>query len=53
MDYLKSLYKYALSKFLKRFYTKKSYNKSYKRHLSALLAEFIIEFYNKKTINIK
>jgi hypothetical protein len=48
-----NLYKYALSEFLKRFYIKRSYNKSYKRRLSALLAESILEFYNEKIINIK
>jgi hypothetical protein len=48
-----NLYKYALSEFFKRFYAKRSRDGSCKRQLSALLAEFIIEFYNEKTINIK
>jgi hypothetical protein len=47
------LYKYALSEFLKRFYTKRSCDGSCKRQSGALLAESIIEFYNEKTINMK
>jgi hypothetical protein len=48
-----NLHEYALGEFLKRFYAKRSCNGFYKRQSGALLAESIIEFYNKKIINIK
>jgi hypothetical protein len=46
-------YKYALSEFLKRFRAKRSRDGSCKRRSGALLAEFAVEFYNEKTINMK
>jgi hypothetical protein len=48
-----NLHEYTLSEFLKRFYARRSRDGSCKRQLSALLAEFIVEFYNEKTINMK
>jgi hypothetical protein len=46
-------HEYALGEFLKRFRARRSRDGSYKRQLGAPLAESIVEFHNKKTINMK